>query len=205
MSERVVDGRVAVDEVDVAFGRLMRLAKDWEFVETWSSGMNLERWEPADGLLFGDAAPPAAARSDEYDCAFPKDAERPLAPGGLESLVAARDAERRGSPAGWEPVCSNFFFMSLTLARAAAGTALPVAERSRVPSVGVGSCLSSTGLEAERCMGLVGARVPGAVGSLEGFPLLVDVDREGGAWRLDETAEAIESWVGSETRLCFAA
>lgn len=73
-----------------------------------------------------------------------------------------------------------------------------------MPSVPVTMCLSSTGLEAERCMGRVAVREPGAVGSLEGFPLLVD--REGGgAWRLVETAEAIESWVGSETRLCFAA
>lgn len=93
--------------------------------------------------------------------------------------------------------------MSLTVARAAAGTALPVADRSRVPSAPVRMCLSSTGLEAERWVGRVAVREPGAVGSLEGFPLLVD--REGGAWRLVETAEAIESWVGSETRLCFAA
>lgn len=48
----------------VALGRLMRLAKDCEFVETWSSGINLDRWALPDGLVLGEALP--VARNDEY-------------------------------------------------------------------------------------------------------------------------------------------
>lgn len=47
------------------FGRLMRLAKDWELVEIWSSGMNLERWVALAGLPLGEPVP--VVRSDEYD------------------------------------------------------------------------------------------------------------------------------------------
>lgn len=188
--------------MELALGRLMRLAKDWEFVETWSSGTNLDRWVFVAGVLLGEAVP--AARNDEYDCEDPAVAERPLVTAGLPSLTAFREVVRRGSAEGGRgPFCSNLLVMSFTLARAAAGTALPVAERNLVPSEPGGANLSSTGFDAERCVGLVEAREAGAAGSLEEFPLLVD--REGGAWRLVETAEAIESWVRSGTRLCFAA
>lgn len=55
-------------------------------------------------------------------------------------------------------------------------------------------------------MGLVPVRVLVTAGSLEVFPLLVDVDREGGFWRvLFETADAIGSCVAEVTRLWFAA
>lgn len=47
------------------FGRLMRLAKDWAFVEIWSSGTNLERWAALAGLLLGESV--AAVRKEEYD------------------------------------------------------------------------------------------------------------------------------------------
>lgn len=43
----------------------MRLAKDWEFVEIWSSGMNLERWVALAGLPLGESVPDV--RRDEYD------------------------------------------------------------------------------------------------------------------------------------------
>lgn len=85
------------------------------------------------------------------------------------------------------PFCSNFFFMSLTLARAVGGTALPVTDRNRVVGslpvpAGVLVNLSSTGLEAERWGVLVAVRLA-ARGGLAGVPFpfpLVDVDRAGG-------------------------
>lgn len=52
----------------------------------------------ADGLVLGEDALPAV-RNDEYDWAFPTDAERPLIPGGLVSLAAFREAVRLGSVA----------------------------------------------------------------------------------------------------------
>lgn len=51
-------------EVEGGLGRLMRLAKDWEFDEMWSSGMNLERWVVPIGLLLEAVL---AVRKDEYD------------------------------------------------------------------------------------------------------------------------------------------
>lgn len=93
--------------------------------------------------------------------------------------------------------------MSLTLARAAPpGTALPVAERILGPSLGTN--LSSTGLEADLNIGRAPVRLPDTAGSLEVVPLLVEVDREGGFWRVFETAEAIGSCVGEETKLWVA-
>lgn len=47
------------------FGRLMRLAKDWVFVDIWSSGTNLDRWEAPAGLLLEESVP--VVRKDEYD------------------------------------------------------------------------------------------------------------------------------------------
>lgn len=61
--------------------------------------MNFDRWVLADGLLLGEEALPVV-RNDEYDCAFPTDAERPFVPGTLASLAAFREAARRGSAAG---------------------------------------------------------------------------------------------------------
>lgn len=43
----------------------MRLAKDWAFVEIWSSGTNLERWATEAGLLLEASVP--VVRKEEYD------------------------------------------------------------------------------------------------------------------------------------------
>lgn len=61
----------------VAFGRLMRLAKDCELLETWSSGTNLDRWEPVDACvaLLEDSV--VFARSDAYEEPSPNVADRP--------------------------------------------------------------------------------------------------------------------------------
>lgn len=75
-------------------------------------------------------------------------ADRPLTGLLVASFAPVRDATRLASVADWPAFCSNFFFMSLTVALAAAGVALPVAARVLVASVFVS--LSSTGLEAER-------------------------------------------------------
>lgn len=96
----------------------------------------------------------------------------------VPSLLAFRDATRLASVGDWLPFCSNFFFISFTLARTAPGTALPVADRILVPSLPVD--LSSTGLEADRYMGLWAVRLPGGAGSLELVPLLVARKEEGG-------------------------
>lgn len=167
--------------VDAAapLGLLIRLAKDWEFVETWSSARNFVRWVPRDELDLAELAP--AVRNDEYDCA-PPTAARPFVPFTAPSLalVLVRDAIRRGSGEGCVPFCSNFFFMSFTLARAAeAGRVLPVlvADRILVPSLPAN--LSSTGLEAERYIGLVPTRVPGPAAGLDEAALLFDRDAGG--------------------------
>lgn len=125
-------------------------------------------------------------------------AERPLTGLDAASLAPVRDATRLGSVADWPAFCSNFFFMSLTVALAAAGVALPVAVRILVPSLF--ASLSSTGLEAERKGGLVWMRLAGPVGGLEEVALLVDLD--GGVWRLAETTEAIGSRAGDSARPC---
>ena len=113
--------------VDAAapFGLLIRLAKDWEFVETESSARNFVLCAPRDELDLDGFAPDV--RNDEYDCALPT-AARPFAPFTAPSLalVLVRDTARRGSSEGCGPFCSNFFFMSFTLARAVeAGISTP--------------------------------------------------------------------------------
>lgn len=168
--------------------------------------MNFDRWVALDALLLGEAFP--VERKDEYECAFPTAAGRPFVsalvavPVAFPSLVILfRDTTRLGSAEeGGVPSCSNFFFMSLTLARAVVGTALPVADRNlavlSLPAPeGLLVNLSSTGLETERWGVLVAARVPGG-GGLAGvpfpfpfafafacpfpFPRLMEVDRAGG-------------------------
>lgn len=183
-------------------GRLMRLAKDWEFVEIWSSGRYLERWEAVEALLLRESVP--VVRKDEYDAGFPIVAERPVNDLAGPSFTApVRDAARRGSTGGgWPAFCSNLFFMSLTVPPlvAAIGTALPVAECNLVPSL-LSANLSSTGLEAERWEGLAAVRLPGTIGGFEEVALLAE--RTGGVGRLLETTEAIEMWVAEEaTRPC---
>lgn len=176
------------------FGLLIRLAKDWEFVETWSSARNFVLCVPRDELDLDGFAPDV--RNDEYGCALPT-AARPFAPFTAPSLalVLVRDTARRGSGEGCGPFCSNFFFMSFTLARAVeAGRVLPVPVADRILGPSPGANRSSTGLEAERNMGLVPARVPGAAGGLDGAALLFDRDAGGG--RVFGTAEAIGSWEG---------
>lgn len=61
--------------------------------------MNFDRWVLAVGLALGEEEVPVV-RKDEYDWAFPTDAERPLIPGVLVSLPAFREAVRLGSAAG---------------------------------------------------------------------------------------------------------
>lgn len=133
---------------------------------------------PRDELDLVEFAP--VVRSEEYDCALPT-AARPFVPFTAPSLalLLVRDTTRRGSGEGWVPFCSNFFFMSFTLAlTVVAGRPLPlpvpvpVADRILVPSLAAN--LSSTGFEAERNMGLVPTRVPGPAGGLDEAALLFD-------------------------------
>lgn len=98
---------------------------------------------------------------------------------------------RRGSVEDIELFCSNFFFISFTLARAALWRPLPwpepgpavvvvgvpVTDRILVPSVPEN--LSSTGLEAERYIDLVPVRLPGAEGGFVEDALLFDRDAGG--------------------------
>lgn len=50
-------------EARFPFGLLIRLAKDCELVETWSSGVNFGRWVPRDGPGLVEVV----VRRDEYD------------------------------------------------------------------------------------------------------------------------------------------
>lgn len=190
--------------VDAAapFGLLIRLAKDWEFVETWSSARNLVLWVPRDETDLDGFVP--VVRNDEYDCALPT-AARPFTPFTAPSLALAlvRDMVRRVSGDGCGPFCSNFFFMSFTLARAVeAGRVLPVPVADRILGPSPAANLSSTGLEAERYIGLVPTRVPDPAGGLDEAALLFD--REAGGWRALGTAEAIGSWAREAGELSLA-
>lgn len=190
--------------VDAAapFGLLIRLAKDWEFVDTWSSARNLVLWVARDELDLDGFVP--VVRNDEYDCALPT-AARPFAPFTAPSLalVLVRDTARRGSGEGCGPFCSNFFFMSFTLARTVeAGRVVPVPVADRILGPSLPANLSSTGLEAERNMGLVPTRVPDPAGGLDEAALLFD--RDAGGWRVLGTAEAIGSWDREASELSLA-
>lgn len=65
-------------DVLVAFGRLMRLAKDCALLDIWSCGTNLDRWEPVDACVVALVADSVAfARSDAYEEPWPNVADRP--------------------------------------------------------------------------------------------------------------------------------
>jgi hypothetical protein len=74
---------------------------------------------------------------------------------------------------------------------------MPVADRILVPSLPE-NLLSSTGLEAERYIGLLPVRLPVVAGSFDEDALLFDLEARG--WRLLVTAEAIGSWVVGDTK-----
>lgn len=74
---------------------------------------------------------------------------------------------------------------------------MSVADRNLDPSLPE-NLLSSTGLEAERYIGLLPMRLPGVVESFDEDALLFDLDAKG--WRLLVTAEAIGSWVVEDTK-----
>ena len=157
---------------------------------------------PRDELDLDGVVP--VVRNDEYECALPT-AVRPFAPLTAPSLalLLVRDTTRRGSGEGCVPFCSNFFFISLTLARAVeAGRALPVPVADRILGPSPPTNLSSTGLEAERYIGLVPARVPVPAAGLDEAAL--PFARDAGGWRVLGTAEAIGSWDREANELSLA-
>lgn len=163
--------------------------------------MYLVRWVPRIDALLVVSAP--VVRNVEYDdWPLVPVAVRPLVPFGAASLGELRDAVLRGSEDDCGTFCSNFFFISFTLARLAAGIPLLVADRALAPSEP--TSLSSTGLDAERCTGLGTTRLPGTPGSFEPIPLPFALVV--GGWRvLGAAAEAMKSsWMGDGSRVLLA-